>query len=144
MCSLYGRISGGVVAFCHQVSLLRAGIYVNTGVAVVSDSAVRREQQGRLPWICWQAASNGFLLCRSVVQGIDFNFIELLRDYIDKLYNSRKMDIVVLGDFNINFLNNDVHTKRLLNLQNEFFLKQTVEGPTRCDEMSKIMIDLIY
>lgn len=71
-------------------------------------------------------------------------FIDLLRDYIDKLYVASKMDIIILGDFNINYLNNDVHTKRLVNFQNELFLKQIVDGPTRCDEASKTMIDLIF
>lgn len=72
-------------------------------------------------------------------------FIEVLRDYLNEVYNEKYHDLLILGDFNIDYNKKDnKHTKELLNMERDFSLEQTVTGNTRCHVYSESMIDLIF
>lgn len=77
--------------------------------------------------------------------GNSATFTEALRDYLNEVYKEKKQDLIILGDFNIDYNKKEnKHTKELTNMERDFSLEQTVVGNTRCDIYGESMIDLIF
>ena len=55
-----------------------------------------------------------------------------------------KNDIVIVGDFNIDFNKSSPDKQRLKDFEKKFYLKQLIKTPTRITNKSKTVIDLIF
>jgi exonuclease III len=53
-------------------------------------------------------------------------------------------NIIMLGDFNVNFMVRDSNSYLLHSLTSQFSLKQQIQSPTRIDKTSESLIDHIY
>lgn len=72
-------------------------------------------------------------------------FLTQLRELLHKHYNNMKQDLVILGDFNIDYQAlNSPHFKKLQSLEKEFLLNQIVTNPTRVSLDKASLIDLIF
>lgn len=69
------------------------------------------------------------------------DFIDILENYINSL---KSRNIVIAGDFNINFGNpEDINTKGLLQLLLEYNIRPTILGSTRITEKTSTTVDNI-
>lgn len=70
----------------------------------------------------------------------------MLKDQINKVYDSNKMNIVILGDFNIYYYQDqtNIYKKILVSIEKVFLIRQVIESPTRCSEQRDSPIDLIF
>ena len=71
-------------------------------------------------------------------------FFDCLEDVLGNIYSSFD-NIVCVGDFNINILNNSSKlTSQLMHLMDTFNLTQIVDEPTRITDKSITLIDLVF
>ena len=71
------------------------------------------------------------------------SFFQYFEDILSDLYTSYD-NIVCLGDFNINLLDLNNKTKKLEDIADIFSMKQYIQQPTRVNEGSYSLIDLIF
>lgn len=74
------------------------------------------------------------------------NFVEQITNVLDIVVRERYADIYLLGDININHLeevNNNV-AKNVINILKTYGLTQRIDKPTRRTMLSKSLIDVIY
>lgn len=72
-------------------------------------------------------------------------FIENLRNHINEVRNQKSMNMVVMGDFNIDYAKKtDSQTKKLVNLEKEFLLEQVICKPTRVGYRKTSVLDLMF
>lgn len=65
-------------------------------------------------------------------------FIDKLKVFLNKNYMFKKMNILLIGDFNIDYASKkDVNTQYLLSLEKDWLLKQLIKEPTRITSHSK-------
>lgn len=84
------------------------------------------------------------LLYRQPQGNID-TFITQLRDFLHQHYNSIKQDLIILGDFNMDYrLKKNPQVRKLLNLEKEFLLNQIIDKSTRVNKEKELIIDLIF
>lgn len=86
--------------------------------------------------------------CRKILVGgfyrppnSNIAYFELIKESIDRAYNTSIVDIYILGDFNINMYNDN--NNKMKGLIQEYNLKQLVNEPTHFTEHSSSLIDLI-
>lgn len=78
-------------------------------------------------------------------QGNVKTFIENLRNYIKNLRDPGAMNLVILGDFNIDYSRkSDGHTKSLKSLEREFLIEQKICEPTRVSKKKTLTLDLMF
>ena len=71
-------------------------------------------------------------------------FTELISDSIEGEIRLGDKELILLGDFNINYLAKRApDTKKLVGMQNKFGLTQQIKSHTRSSKTSRTMIDLI-
>lgn len=78
-------------------------------------------------------------------QGNVVSFLEKLRLHLGKVYDGSEMQILIMGDFNIDYAktkNSD--TKKLLAFKNSFALEQVINKPTRFSTDTNSIIDLMF
>ena len=77
-------------------------------------------------------------------QGNVKQFCKYIKDCLENINNLSKIDIFILGDFNINILKKSAEdTKDILNLMSSFGIKQFINEPTRFGRTNSC-IDLIF
>ena len=70
---------------------------------------------------------------------------ELLNELLEEEDRLHLKEILILGDFNIDFNNkNSPDTKKIMSWQNKLGLSQKIKSKTRCAENSSSTIDLIF
>jgi exonuclease III len=57
---------------------------------------------------------------------------------------SKEQKYIIQGDFNINYQNEDAHSKELKNLAHRYQMEQIITSPTRTTETSSSLIDLVF
>lgn len=71
--------------------------------------------------------------------------LENLSSVIDSLPNLHKKELILMGDFNIDYkAKNSPGTKRLITFENNHQLTQHIQTPTRITPTTKSTIDLIF
>lgn len=75
-------------------------------------------------------------------QGKTGEFIDQIRFVLNNI--PAGSDLFLMGDFNINYLEESIPKRELKNLEKEFNLKQQVVAPTRYTKKSRTLIDHIY
>ena len=100
-----------------------------------------------MQWLSISQKPNKTILianCYRPPQGNIDRFIEILENILDDM-NLTKIEIFLLGDFNIDILekNNDKN-KKFINTLKQFGLKQLIDEPTRYSNEKNSGIDLIF
>ena len=67
-------------------------------------------------------------------------YFDLIKESVDRAYNSNTADIIIIGDFNIYLSKNNNNKK--IDLLLEYNLKQIITEPTHFTENSSLVIDL--
>lgn len=71
-------------------------------------------------------------------------FINHLDSVLSKLMSIRRLDVICIGDYNIDLLNpSSSKSKQMLSLIKKWQLTQSVTNPTRCTAKSETLIDLV-
>jgi hypothetical protein len=85
-----------------------------------------------------------FCIYRSPVDDLDY-FIKYIDKILNMFYNPRT-EIIICGDFNINFMsnNNNYNKTRLEQVLSTYNLMGTVDFPTRITNTSSTLIDNIF
>ena len=68
-------------------------------------------------------------------------YMDLIKESIDRAYNTNIVDIIITGDFNFNMMSNNLNKLKELIL--EYNLNQLITDPTHFTETSSSLIDLI-
>lgn len=68
-------------------------------------------------------------------------YFNLIKESVDRAFNTNIKDILILGDFNYNMLNQT--NNKMFDLIQEYNLQQLIEEPTHYTESSESLIDLI-
>ena len=71
----------------------------------------------------------------------NINYFNLINESADRAYNTNIQDIIILGDFNVNMLNDN--NDKIKDLMQEFHMKQLINEPTNFTEHSATLLDLI-
>ena len=74
------------------------------------------------------------------IQGLESTWVDLIKESVDRAYNSNTADIIIIGDFNI-YLSKSNNNK-MIDLLLEYNLKQIITEPTHFTENSSSLIDL--
>ena len=100
-----------------------------------------------MQWLSISQKPNKTILianCYRPPQGNIDRFIEILENILDDM-NLTKIEIFLLGDFNIDILEkNDDKNKKFINTLKQFGLKQLIDEPTRYSNEKNSGIDLIF
>ena len=119
-------------------------IYVRNGLPYRS----RTDLQNNYSESCWIEIirrNTKSLFISSVYRPPDFeikNFIEKYNNDISKI--QKKAEIILLGDFNVDYNRRSTAKSRLQTLARAFSLEQLITSPTRITESSESIIDLIF
>jgi len=71
------------------------------------------------------------------------NFLNTLETAIDKLYNNAT-NLIICGDFNINYLSDNKEKQKLNSLLNSYSLYSVIEFPTRTKNTTSTAIDNVF
>ena len=71
------------------------------------------------------------------------NFLNTLETTIDKLYNNTT-NLIICGDFNINYLSDNKEKQKLNSLLNSYSLYSVIEFPTRTKNTTSTAIDNVF
>lgn len=126
------------------------GIYIHNSVKAIEISSIKNlTQELHCELTCVLITKFNLVIVvvyRSNSNDSDFNiFINIITDalhLIDRLFNNK--NIIVCGDFNVQFLDQDNRTKKLTNLFGQFNLKQAIFEHTRVTKFSKTCPDNIF
>ena len=119
-------------------------IYVRNGLPYRS----RTDLQNNYSESCWIEIirrNTKSLSISSVYRPPDFeikNFIEKFNNDISKIQENA--EIILLGDFNVDYNRRSTAKSRLQTLARAFSLEQLITSPTRITESSESIIDLIF
>ena len=119
-------------------------IYVRNGLPYRS----RTDLQNNYSESCWieiTRRNTKSLFISSVYRPPDFeikNFIEKFNNDISKIQENA--EIILLGDFNVDYNRRSTAKSRLQTLARAFSLEQLITSPTRITESSESIIDLIF
>jgi hypothetical protein len=70
-------------------------------------------------------------------------FFNNFNETIDKIYSELHYKIIIIGDFNIDFLKQSANLNKMVNVLDQFKLRNLINEPTRITEHSKTAIDNI-
>lgn len=77
-------------------------------------------------------------------QGNVSMFLDKARNYINELYKEHSMDLLLMGDMNIDYLDvRNSNTKKLLSFMNSLNLNQVIRSPTRYSMNKGSLLDLM-
>ena len=95
-------------------------------------------------WLEVHTQRSTFLLCNIYrPPSADLTFIDDLDNMLELATNDRK-EMVVMGDFNCNFLSPNPSTRKLTRITNDYQLNQIITAPTRISARSRTLIDLCF
>lgn len=131
-----GKRGGGLCCYIKDsIEYTRLARHVNNSDAEIMSVVMRRSHQKNIL----------IILVYRPPQGNVKIFLETLRNYINDLRDTSSMNLVILGDFNIDYSKkSDGNTKKLMNLEKEFLLEQVIQEPTRIAYNKSSLIDLMF
>ena len=123
------------------------GFYIRDDLTFSQSGLLQYNISSRDIECCWLKLINkeakDILLCtvyRSPTGNVE-NFCNILTTTIEEIGNSMNKEIIVMGDFNINYVDKkDANTKILMQMEMNTGLKQLISVPTR----GRNIIDLIF
>lgn len=70
--------------------------------------------------------------------------IDHIKNLVGEIDNSGKLDIVILGDLNVDLLQKNPNSKAIADMLDDMGLKQIIKLPTRCSPNKETLIDHCY
>lgn len=127
---------GGICVYVHKKLKVNALIYSHLNVSNSNAEALVLNIQ--------QKCTKSFNVVSTYrpPQGNQTRYTQIIEDILKDL--DAQEDIFLIGDLNINYLDNTNATKNLKNLEKGYNMKQYITLPTRITRKSRTLIDHMY